>query len=528
MELASLQQLAVEVQGELSLERVLAAVTTGLAGQANIALARIWLLERGDICDVCPMREECPNQTWCLHLAASDGHDVKRAEHWTGLNGEFRRFPLGVRKVGRIGATGDPILFSNSDGDMSWARHPSWVSSEKIQSFAGQPLIFRGEVMGVLAVFSRTQVTEDGMTVLRVFADHAAAAIANARAFDEIGKLSAKLELENEYLREEVKGANRHGEIVGESSALRKILEQIALVAPTDSTVLVQGESGTGKELIAQAIHENSARAERALIKVNCASIPRELFESEFFGHVRGSFTGAIRDRVGRFQLADGGTIFLDEIGEIPLDLQSKLLRVLQENEFERLGEERTREVDVRIVAATNRDLRAEVDAGRFRRDLYYRLSVFPVEVPPLRERLEDVPLIAERLLKEKCQELGVQQLRLKQRHVIELQQYDWPGNVRELQNVIERATITSSNGVLEFDLPSKPKTRRNVPAPPESERILTQVELETLERENIIRALEQADWKVSGQNGAADLLGIKPTTLASRIRVMNIEKPRR
>ena len=223
---------------------------------------------------------------------------------------------------------------------------------------------------------------------------------------------------ENEYLREEVKVAHAFGDIVGESSALRKVLAQVDLVAPADTSVLILGESGTGKELVARAIHERSRRSDRPMIRVNCGSIPRELFESEFFGHVEGAFTGAVRDRAGRFQLADGGTLFLDEVGEIPLELQSKLLRVLQEGTFERIGEEKSQHVDVRIIAATNRDLKKDVEEKRFRQDLYYRLSVFPVEVAPLRERAEDIPLLAANFLSQTCRRLGLTKPRLKQRHV--------------------------------------------------------------------------------------------------------------
>jgi transcriptional regulator with GAF, ATPase, and Fis domain len=251
-------------------------------------------------------------------------------------------------------------------------------------------------VLGVLAVFARGAVGTECMDWLRTIADHAAAAIATARAFERIEELKRRLELENEYLREEVTRAGAFGELVGQGPALEAVARQIDLVAPTDAAVLVLGESGTGKELVAREVHRRSKRAGRPLIKVNCAAVPRELYESEFFGHARGSFTGALRDRAGRFELADGGTLFLDEVGEIPLELQAKLLRVLQEGELERVGEERTRRVDVRLVAATNRDLRAEAEAGRFRQDLYYRLSVFPVELPPLRKRVEDIPLLAD------------------------------------------------------------------------------------------------------------------------------------
>src|SRR2546425_6054565 len=259
------------------------------------------------------------------------------------------------------------------------------------------------------------------------------------------------LEFENEYLQEELRG--NYSAIVGDSSALKKVLAQIEMVAPTNANVLILGESGTGKELVARAIHDRSPRKAAALVRVNCASVPRELFESEFFGHVRGAFTGAVRDRVGRFELAHNGTLFLDEIGEVPLELQSKLLRVLQEGQFEKVGEDRTRTVDVRIVAATNRDLEADVKAGRFREDLYYRLSVFPIELPPLRERVEDIPALAQHFLQESARTLATTTPRLTPAHVKELQSYYWPGNVRELQNVIVRSVIRSRNGRIYFGL---------------------------------------------------------------------------
>ena len=258
------------------------------------------------------------------------------------------------------------------------------------------------------------------------------------------------LEWENEFLQDEVR--ETLGDIIGQSPAIQKVLAQIATVAPTQANVLVLGESGTGKG----AIHDLSAHKELPLVRVNCASIPKELFESEFFGHVRGAFTGAIKDRVGRFELADGGTLFLDEIGEIAPDLQSKLLRVLQEGQFERVGDDRTRTVQVRLIAATNRDLLGEAKAGRFRLDLYYRLSVFPIEVPPLRERREDVRLLADHFIKQSARRLGVPRPRLGKLHLQELQSYHWPGNVRELQNVIERAVILARGRYLQFDLPRR------------------------------------------------------------------------
>jgi transcriptional regulator with GAF, ATPase, and Fis domain len=311
---------------------------------------------------------------------------------------------------------------------------------------------------------------------------------------------------------------------------LQKVLSQIATVAPTEANVLILGESGTGKELVARAIHDLSARKDRSLVRVNCASIPKELFESEFFGHVRGAFTGAVKDRVGRFELADDGTLFLDEIGEIPLDLQSKLLRVLQEGQFERVGDERTRTVKVRLITATNRDLLAEAKAGRFRLDLYYRLSVFPIEVPALRERLDDIGLLAEHFVKQSCRRLGVLKPRLTKLHVQELQSYDWPGNVRELQNVIERAVILAKGGKLEFNLPGRVNlvgAVQPVAALPSSdgEEELSLDELEVREREIVVAALRRSNWKIYGADGAAALLRIKPTTLVSKMKRLKVQK---
>ena len=438
---------------------------------------------------------------------------------------------MGIRKVGRIGATGEPVEVADIAQEGGWIARPEWARREGIVGFGGQPLICKGEVLGVLGVFARTPMVDENLVWLRMVTDHAASAIANARAFEEIQRLRSQLELENEYLREEVKVAHAFGDIVGESSALRKVLAQVELVAPADTSVLILGESGTGKELVARAIHERSGRSDRPMIRVNCGSIPRELFESEFFGHVEGAFTGAVRDRAGRFQLADGGTLFLDEVAEIPLDLQSKLLRVLQEGTFERIGEEKTQQVDVRIIAATNRDLKKDVEEKRFWQDLYYRLSVFPVEVVPLRERAEDIPLLAANFLSQTCQRLGLTKPTLKHRHVKTLQSYEWPGNVRELQNVIERAVITARGGELYFDLPGSVAEKKvaapaaSVDAPDAGEEVLTYEELTTRERENLLAALKKAKGKVSGSGGAAELLGVKPTTLASRLKAMGIER---
>ena len=305
-------------------------------------------------------------------------------------------------------------------------------------------------------------------------------------------------------------------------------MQQIQLVAPTDAAVLVTGESGTGKELVARAIHENSPRKDRALIKVNCGAVPETLFESEFFGHVKGSFTGAMKDKPGRFELADGGTLFLDEIGEVPLPMQAKLLRVLQEQEIERLGDTRTRKINVRIIAATNRDLKKEVEAGRFRQDLFYRLSVFPIEIPPLRERRDDIAPLAAHFVKHAARRMNRPEPRVTQATMTQLTAHDWAGNVRELQNAVERAVILSQGGPLRFELPEAKTAETTKPhklVTPSA--MLTRDELKRHERESIVAALKQSGGKIFGADGAAELLGMKPTTLASRIKALKIPRPR-
>lgn len=532
LKLELLQTVSVAVAQARDVETVLQSIVAGLVDQASCTLARIWLTAPGDICDQCAMRSECPDQRQCLHLMASAARPANplSGDKWRRLDGDFQRFPLGVRIIGRIGATGQSEHLLNTADDKEWIGRDDWLHREGIRSFVGHPLRFREEILGVLGVFTREQLGLQEATWLGLFADQAAVAIANARAFEEIARLQRRLERENEYLRQEVKVAHGFGNIVGRSLALRKVMDQVALVGPADTTALIRGESGTGKELIASAIHERSRRKDRTMVKVNCGSVPRELFESEFFGHVKGAFTGAIRDRIGRFQLADGGTLFLDEVSEIPIDLQSKLLRVLQEGTFERVGEDRTRKVDVRVIAATNRDLKREVDAGRFREDLFYRLNVFPITVAPLRERLDDVAMLADHFLEQACRRLGVAPKKLERRHVEALQSHDWPGNVRELQNAVERAVIGAQSGSLEFDLPNRTGgDRQAVNEPIESgqraREILTHHEIKRLERENLRAALEACHWRVYGPKGAAKLLGLRPTTLNSKIKALGLRE---
>ncbi len=383
----------------------------------------------------------------------------------------------------------------------------------------------------MLGVFTTFPTPAEGPTWLRIFADEISGAIMNARAFEQIERLQAQLEQENQYLQEEVREAGAFGDIIGQTQAIRQLLRQIELVAPTDATVLVLGESGTGKELVAREVHRLSRRAQHPLIRVNCASVPRELYESEFFGHIKGAFTGAIKDRAGRFEAAHGGTLFLDEVGEVPFGLQSKFLRVLQEKQYERVGEERTRNVDVRIIAASNRDLRKDSEEGRFRQDFYYRLNVFPIEVPPLRERKEDIPLLARHFLQQAARRLRLPMPRFTDAHARLLQSYDWQGNVRELQNAVERAVILAQKGVLQFDLRAEDMVTPPPPPPPQpgnggEASILTEMEWRQRERDNIQAALIKSGWRIHGAGGAAELLGLKPTTLISRMKKMGLKRP--
>ncbi|MBT5471442.1 MAG: sigma 54-interacting transcriptional regulator [Nitrospina sp.] len=340
-------------------------------------------------------------------------------------------------------------------------------------------------------------------------------------ANEELSFLRSKLEQENTYLREEVQDELAYGEIIGESPRLQEVLTQILQVSRADAPVLIEGETGTGKELVARAIHEKSPRKNHPLIKVNCAAVPHELFESEFFGHLRGAFTGAMKDRMGRFQLADGGTLFLDEVSEIPLELQSKLLRVLQEGSFERVGDDKTRTVDVRIIAATNRNLQKEMQEGRFRQDLYFRLGVVPIFVPPLRERREDIPLLATEFIERFARKSNAVRKPLTLENTQKLQAYDWPGNIRELQNVLERSMIISSEESLEINLePIRSAFTNAIPKD-----IFSEEKIKMQEKENLISALNKANGKVYGPGGAAEILGLQPATLAYRIKKLGIQK---
>jgi transcriptional regulator with GAF, ATPase, and Fis domain len=529
VDLEPLPGVILAIAEQRSLAAVMKTIIDAVARQPGVALARVWLRQTDDSCPICRSGEH--NAEPALHLRASAGTPFSEVADWTRTDGTFHRIPLkhAALKIAHIATTGESIRITRLTDDHRWVRHPAWAQQEGLTSFAGHALVFRGEPLGVLAVFRRTAADDDCFNWLRTMASAAAVAIANARAFEDNESLRRELELERDYLREEVESSGAFGEILGSSPALQRVLHQVEMVAATDANVLVLGESGTGKELIARAIHQGSARSRKPLVKVNCGSIPHELFESEFFGHVRGSFTGAVRDRIGRFQLADGGTLFLDEVGEIPLALQSKLLRVLQEGEFERVGDEATRRVNVRVVAATNRNLRREVDEGRFRLDLYYRLGVFPMEVPPLRDRREDIPTLIAHFVRQAVLRFHVAPPSVPAREMERAQHYDWPGNVRELQNAVERAVIVSHGGKLALDLPEKATPlkiasgRPTLPSPQAG--VIAENEWRELERTNLLSALRQANFRISGKGGAAELLGINPGTLASRLKALGIDK---
>lgn len=497
----------------------------------DIACIQIWLIEKGDRCAHCVRKPECPDQTQCLHLAAGKG--VSISDSTAGIprfDDLTSRLPLGVGRLGEAMATGKQIKLWDLDKQNVPVFGFEWLQQERIAGCGMTPILFKGEVLGIMIGFTRENMPDESGTWGRVFADQVGAAVANSRAFAEIQRLKEQLEIQNTYLLEEVVQAKAFGDLVGQSAALRQIISQIDLVAPTEASVLILGETGTGKELVAHEIHRRSLRKDGPLVRVNCASIPRELFESEFFGHAKGAFTGAIKDRAGRFETAGEGTLFLDEIGEVPMDMQGKLLRVLQEKRYERVGEDRTRQANVRIIGATNRDLKKEVAAGRFREDLYYRLHVFPVQVAPLRERKDDIPLLAEHFVELSVKELRCPKPRLTRAAVACLQSYNWPGNIRELRNVIERAVILARGGILNFDLPKSDSITTTPTSKPHSVNsvapgFLTEAEMQQRERENLVTVLDRSGWRIKGAGGAAELLGIKPTTLLSRMKKMGLKR---
>jgi formate hydrogenlyase transcriptional activator len=434
-----------------------------------------------------------------------------------GFIREETLIPIEGSLPGKAFQTGKPVVVDRSDP----AEDSCLITGEGLQSHCFLPLISRHRGLGVLGLGKRQEqaFTQDDVEFLTQVTNQVAIAVENALAYGQIAALKDQLAQEKLYLEDEIRSEMHFEDIVGKSAALHRVLQQVETVAPTDATVLISGETGTGKELIARAIHQLSPRRSQAFVKLNCAAIPAGLLESELFGHERGAFTGAIAQRIGRFELANRGTVFLDEIGELPLELQPKLLRVLQDREFERLGSPRTLRTDARLIAATNRDLAALVDAQQFRADLFYRVNVFPVHVPPLRERPEDIPLLVRHFAQQFARRLGKTIETIPSDTMQGLLRYPWPGNIRELQNIIERAVILSPGPVLQVPLADlKPPATGVSPQNHDT--------LEEAERKHILAVLEETKWVLSGPNGAAVRLGMKRSTLQFRMRKLGIARP--
>jgi formate hydrogenlyase transcriptional activator len=423
--------------------------------------------------------------------------------------------PIEGSLLGSVFKTGKPLVLGVMS-EVAPEESPE-ARAEALESGCALPLISRGRTLGVLTLASRVEnsVSPEDVDFLVRAAGQVALAVENALAYREIAELKNKLAQEKLYLEDEIRGEIDFEGIVGQSSALRRVLNLVETVAPSDSTVLLLGETGTGKELIARAIHERSQRKERTLVKLNCAAIPTGLLESELFGHERGAFTGAIAQKIGRLELADQGTLFLDEVGDIPIEIQPKLLRALQEREFERLGSNRTKQVDVRLVAATNRDLEKMMENREFRSDLYYRLNVFPIRIPPLRERPEDIPLLVRyftqkygRRMQKQIESIPVAAMR-------KLSSWHWPGNIRELENFIERSVILTHGTALQAPIAELSNNGRNAPAAGTHE---------ANERDEILRILKVTGGRVGGPDGAAARMDIKRTTLISRMKKLSID----
>jgi len=418
---------------------------------------------------------------------------------------------------GQALASGEPVVTTAARFGLYPVEVSRQLMDRGVKAICSIPLITANGAIGTLELGRRSRAdfgAEEIEFAVQV-ARQIAIALENSLAFQELAEIKEKLRIEKLYLEDDIRFEQNLGNMVGQSPAFQALLESVRIVAPTDATVLIQGETGTGKELVARAIHEGSPRRERSFVKVNCAAIPATLLESELFGHEKGAFTGALTQKIGRFELADRGTLFLDEVGEIPLELQPKLLRAIQEQEFERLGSNRTIRVNVRIVAATNRDLKAMMEEGRFRSDLYYRLNVFPIRVPPLRERKQDIPLLVRYFTQKYAQRLGRRIDSIPAGVMEALTHYSWPGNIRELQNLIERSVILSRGRVLEVTAPDAPRLgARQLAAFGQD-----------AEREQILRALRQSGGVVGGPRGAAALLGLKRTTLQSRMKKLGIRR---
>ncbi len=460
-----------------------------------------------------------------LKLEYTSGFETSHPSTWRHDGGNYIRIPIAEPLIGQAYTLKKQVIATDPT---EWKPYPPWAKSSELQGYIITPICCHDTCYGVLALFfgaMNIHAPEERRRWQQMIANSLGNAFFHARSMEAIRCLSDQLKQENELLREEVSGAAVSEVIIGTSDALKRVLDQVNLVAPTEAAVLIMGESGTGKELFAQVIHERSRRRQDPIIRVNCAAIPRELFESEFFGHVKGAFTGALKDRAGRFELADRGTLFLDEVGEIPLELQGKLLRVLQEGTFERIGDEKTRKTDVRIIAATNRDLQQAAVDGRFRQDLYYRLSVFPLTLPPLRERREDIAALVRHFAAHVARKMGIVVPEIADSRLACLIDYSWPGNIRELQNEVERAMILSRGGPPVFASPEQGGTQM-AQSVSEDGPIMREGDWQKMQRDNMLRALKRTKWRVDGPGGAAELLGVRPTTLRSRMKAMGIERP--
>jgi formate hydrogenlyase transcriptional activator len=505
------------------LDTVLRSIVSALVERGEAALARIFLLMEDRECAVCRAHIEAGEQTATtervLHLVAASGTP-------SGIDGSTHRVPLDSElPAAQIVRAGRSFLFEDWRTVEEFKRDPriaAMCSSMGIVGIAGYPLTVRGELIGTIGYLARRVITPDEFAVLGIFADQAALAIKSAYLFQELARHKDRLQVENAYLQDELRVDRGFDNIVGESPALRAVLRKVRQVAPVETTVLLTGETGTGKELIARAIHDGSPRKDRPLIKINCGAIPEGVVESELFGHEKGAFTGAIQRRIGRFELADKGTLFMDEVGELPLETQVKLLRVLQEQEFERVGSTKPMRVDVRLVAATNRDVEREVAEGRFRADLFYRLNVFPIRIPPLRERPDDIPLLVQHLLAQFQRKLGKPLRGLTPEAMQQLQRYPWPGNIRELQNVLERACVVAAGPIVSLGETLRASSA-TIPVEPGADAPTPLLPLEESERAHIRRALAATGGRIHGADGAAELLGINPSTLRSRMQKLGI-----
>ena len=535
-ELEMLRRVARRMVVTQDLPAVFSSIASALVEHTSASTALLHLFLRKEECEICRAHGQSANSPFrpspgepALHLmgAAGDTNTVVGAHHLISLQGP----------AGFVARTREPALLQDVPSNPLFDNPPelrAMMQQRGIRAAAGYPLIFHGELLGTLGMQSRREIAQEEFELLGIFADQAAMAIKSAYLLREVERAREHLAIENAYLVEAIKEERGFEGIIGASAALKGVLRKVKQVAAVETTVLLTGETGTGKELVARAIHEGSPRAQRPLIKVNCGAIPQGVVESELFGHEKGAFTGALQRRIGRFELADEGTLFMDEVGELPVETQVKLLRVLQEQEVERVGSTRALQVDVRVVAATNRDLEAEVGPGRFRADLYYRLNVFPIHVPPLRERAGDIPLLVGHFLAQLQRKLAKPLQGVTGASMRVLQEYGWPGNIRELQNVLERACVLATTPVVEIEglLRAGPGVAPGPGPGVSGGRVGAAVgvdgglvSLDENERAHIRRALVACGGRINGAKGAAAVLGINPNTLRSRMKKLGIGK---